>query len=480
MNTNYKIVFIIFFFLLLLSVGSSVSNYIISLKATEAQIKTQSLPLSVDNIYTAIQKNIIEPSLVASMMSNDTFVIHWLLNDEKNHQKIQNYLESIKNKYKMMVTFLVSKNTLNYYTHEGIIKHVTQEDPEDNWYYTFKNINEEHEVNLDWNQHISNDMIMFINYKIFDTDFHFLGATGVGIKISYINEMLQMFKKNYKLRVSFVNVNGDILLSDNREYKTIKNIYETKELQSHKESLLSKNNTMIEYEKNSSTYILSTKYIPELNTYILVEANLDDFTSSTKNTFYFNLSISLLLTVIIATIIIIIIRGFQKKLEGLANFDSLTMLDNRRSFSEKLHKLMLLSKHNKQNLSLLFIDLDDFKSINDSYGHHVGDMVLKEFASILKSHIRKTDISARWGGEEFIVVFTNSSAEDVLIVSNAIRKATSQNETMKSLLKRRLTISAGLVNLEENDTVDSLISKADKAMYEAKNKGKDRIHLHNA
>ncbi len=479
MNTNYKIIFIIFFFLLLLSVGSSVSNYLVSLKATEVQIKTQSLPLSVDNIYTAIQKNIIEPSIVASMMSTDTFVIDWLKNDEKNPKKIQNYLESIKNKYKMMVTFLVSKKTLNYYTQDGLLKHVDSESKEDKWYFKFKNISENHEVNLDWNQYISNEMIMFINYKIFDKGFHFLGATGVGIKISYINEMLKMFKENYKLRVSFVDINGNILLSDNEEYKNLKNIYTIEELHNYKTELLTHKSYMLEYEKNSSTYILNTKYIPELNTYLLVEANLDDFISGTKNTFYYNLAVSLLLTIIIATIIITIIRGFHKRLEDLASFDTLTTLNNRRSFSNKLEKFILLSKRNKQALSLLFIDIDDFKNVNDTFGHEVGDSVLKEVANILKLNIRETDICARWGGEEFVIAFIGSSAQEILSLSNAINKAMQQSSLLKSLLEKPLTISGGLTDMQKSDTIDSIISRADKAMYQAKEAGKNRVHLLN-
>lgn len=477
MNTNYKIVIVISFFLLLLAGGSSLSNYLVSMRATETQIKTQSLPLSVDNIYTAIQKNVIEPSLVASMMSNDTFVVEWLLQDEKSPEKIQAYLESIKNKYNMMTCFLVSKKTLNYYTHEGIMKHVSPKDPEDAWYYRFKKISNKHEINLDWNQYISNEMIMFINYKIYDQNFHFLGATGVGLKISYIDKMLQMFKDKYKLHVSFVDAQGDILLSNNTNYIKLKNLNTIAELKPLKPEILSTKTSMIEYQKNSCNHILNTKYIPELNAYLLVEAKLDDFTADTRKTFYFNLAVSLFLTLIVAIFMIIILKNFNKQLEKIATSDLLTSLPNRRSFTQNFEKQFLLSKRSKQPLSLLFIDIDDFKQINDNFGHDIGDLVLQEFASIIKSNIRATDLCARWGGEEFTVAFINASAKDAFVTAQKIKEASAQNKTIVSMLGYPLTISAGLGDVTNEETLESAISKVDKAMYRAKTEGKNRVHL---
>lgn len=477
MNTHYKIVSIIFFFLLLLSVGISLSNYYVSLRATQTQIKTQSLPLSVDNIYTEIQKNIIEPSIIASMMSHDTFLVDWLQNNETDTQKIQSYLENIKNKYGTTVAFLVSKNSLNYYTQDGVIKKIKKGERDDEWYYRFKELGENYEINLDWNQHISKNMIMFINYKIFDKEYHFLGATGVGLEISYIDEMLHMFKEKYKLNVSFVSKNGELLLSDYAGYEGVKNIYEIKELALYKSSLLSKTNKMIEYKKNGSAYILNTKFIPEINTFILVEANLDEFTQETKNVFYFNLGISLLLTLFIAVILIVLIKGFHKKLEELAGIDPLTLLDNRRNFSQKLQSAMLLSLRNGQTLSLLFIDIDDFKNINDSLGHKVGDLVLQNFAHILKSHIRQSDLCARLGGEEFVIVFIDATIEDAFMIADNLKERVSRDNTMQLLLTQALTLSAGLTQMRADDTIDTLISRADSGMYKAKEMGKNRIHL---
>lgn len=474
MNRHYKTLTLILFLLFALSVGISLSNYYVSLKATQTQIKTQSLPLSVDNIYTEIQKNIIEPSIISSMMSHDTFVIDWLKNSEKDTDKIQNYLESIKNKYGTIVAFLVSKESKNYYSHNGIIKQIQEGEKEDAWYYRFKDIAEDHEINLDWNQHISNNMIMFINYKIFDSDYKFLGATGVGIQISYIHDMLTMFHERYKLEVSFVSQEGEILLSQQQD---IKNIFEIAPLKEHKTSLLNKQSKLIEYKKDGSEHILTTKYIPEINTYIIVEANMDDFTQGTKNVFYLNLTLSMLLTLFIAFVMLFIIRGFQTKLQNLADIDPLTRLKNRRSFSQQFQMAIANAKRKSEKLSLLFIDIDNFKDINDMQGHHSGDLVLQNFAAILRSSIRETDICARLGGEEFVIAFVQSDASSALIVANALRERVAHDETLHSIAKRAVTFSGGIIDVDLNEDIDQLIKKADAAMYSAKNEGKNRIHL---
>lgn len=478
MNSNYKIVYLISFFLLLLAGGSSVSNYLVSMESTERQIKTQSLPLSVDNIYTAIQKNIIQPSLVASMMASDTFLIEWL-QEERSSAKIQEYLDSIKNKNGMMLTFLVSQMSLNYYTPQGVLRQIDKSDPVDAWYFDFKKSSQTQEINLDWNKHISDEMVMFINYKILDKNFHFIGATGVGIKISYIKNMLKMFKDNYQLRVSFLDRDGNILLSDNKEYKDLLHFDSIEALKPFKNQIFTQNSAVVEYNNDSSEYILQTKYIPELNVYLLVEAKLDDFTSSTKNTFYFNLAISLFLTLIIAIAIIIIVQNFQKRLNQLADHDPLTLLYNRRSFLERFEAAFLLAKRSKAPLSLLFIDLDDFKHINDTFGHDRGDKVLQEFAKILRANIRSTDIYARWGGEEFTVAFIDSHAKESLIRANKIREAIRKSDLLGLYLNKPLTISAGLTDIHKYDTIDTFISRADKAMYQAKREGKDRVSLLN-
>jgi len=475
LKSNYKIIILISFFLFLLSIGSSISYYMVSMNSMEKQLKSQSLPLSIDNIYTDIQKHIIEPYLVSSMMANDTFVKDWLVNDEQNTLKIQRYLDSIKNKYKMLATFLVSEKSQNYYTQNGFIEKITKQNSVNQWYFTFKALEEKHEINLDLNDNISQSVIMFINFKIFDDEFHYIGATGVGIKISYIKEMLQRFRNNYKLKVVFLDKEGNIILSESNDYNIHQNIADKEEYKEIKNTILQNSTKQIEYIYNGSKYILNTKYIKELDIYLLVKAKVDDFTQSTKNNFYINLSISLFLTLIIAIIIIKIIKDSNSKLEHLAKFDDLTKLSNRRNFYSLLEKYISLSERTMDPICILFIDIDNFKGINDSYGHKVGDEVLQEIATILKTNSRDSDICARWGGEEFVVSLMNTNLETSYIIANKIRTIIENSVKLKILTNRSVSISAGVTLYQHKESIDNFVARADNAMYKAKHNGKNRI-----
>jgi diguanylate cyclase (GGDEF)-like protein len=441
----------------------------------EKQLKTQSLPLSVDNIYTDIQKHVIEPYLVSSMMASDTFMKDWLMNEEENTLKIQKYLDSIKNRYGMLASFLVSQKSQNYYTQNGLIEKISKENPTNAWYFKFKDQEKKNEINLDLNANLSDSIIMFINFKILDDNFNYLGATGVGIKISYIHEMLQRFKNLYKLKVMFLDKDGNILLAEDHKYNTIENIESREEYKDLKEFILSNKRDPIEYIFKGSRYILNTKYIKELDIHLLVEAKLDDFTHDTKQNFYLNLSVSLFLTFIIAIIIIRIIREYNDKLADLAKYDTLTKIPNRRTFQDTLQHYIALSKRNSEPLALLFIDIDDFKYVNDNFGHKIGDEVLKEVAYILKTNTRTSDICGRWGGEEFVLAFLNSDINSSTEVAEKIRTILENSLKLKTLTGKSITISAGITLYEKNEALDNFISRADSAMYEAKKAGKNKI-----
>lgn len=476
MDSKYKTLVIITTLLVILSISISTINYFVSLNNAQNQLKTQSLPLSLDNIYTDIQKHIIEPYLVSSMMANDTFVQDWLLHDEQNGEKIVKYLEAIKNKYEMFNTFLVSEKTKNYYTQEGLVEKIKKDNPANKWYFEFKNIQNKHEINLDFNEHMSNKLIMFINYKIFDSNYQYLGATGVALKISYINDMLQHFRINHNFIVTFFNENGDIVLSE-KDTQSPKNINDMKELRNYKDIIISKETQLIEYNKDDSIHMLNTKYIPELDLYLAVDASLEDFTRNVKKIFYFNIMISLIITALIAMIVYFVIRKYSKKLEYLSSHDTLTDISNRRDFEEKLQNHILAQKRAGNDLALIFVDIDNFKSINDNFGHEKGDIVIKKAAKIFKNSIRQSDLLARWGGEEFVIALLNLCEEDAKDVAEKLRSGLEHDIELKEIANRSVTGSFGLTMMENSDTLEDLISKADEAMYISKKSGKNRISV---
>ncbi|MFA7554646.1 MAG: GGDEF domain-containing protein [Spongiibacteraceae bacterium] len=474
MRFDYRIVFIITALLFTLSASLTVVNYFVSMELTQSQLKNSSLPLTVDNIYTEIQKQIIEPNLISSMMAHDTFMKDWLAHEESDMNKIVRYLDTIQNKYNMSTTFLMSEKTMNYYTAKGLIEKATPENPNNAWYFSFKNIPDIHEINIDHNEHMGTSLFMFINHKIFDEEFHLLGATGVGLKTAYIDEMLKRFRRVYKFNVYFVDEAGQLIISEQHE-NAPSYLDEVPGLDQLELDLVSSGSQIYEYTKNDDVYLLNRKYIPELDLYLMVEAKVDDFTEKVKKTFYLNISITFLLTLIITVIVLLYVRKMHTRLNDLANNDALTGLPNRRTFNTKLARLLLLTKRNESPLSIIFLDVDNFKQINDSKGHDVGDKVLKCLAKLLSATVRRSDFVARWGGEEFIIMLTGTDIDNASLIAEKLRLIIENSVALQALAEFPVTASFGITSVEEGDNIDLIFNRVDRALYQAKSKGKNQL-----
>ena len=147
---------------------------------------------------------------------------------------------------------------------------------------------------------------------------------------------------------------------------------------------------MIEYkDEHGNEYFLNTKYVDKLDLHLLVEINKKEYMQEIKSKFYTNLAFSILVTLIIVFIIIYVINIYQKQLENIAGEDTLTSLANRRKFNEDFEKVVKNSHKKTNKVLLLLIDIDDFKYVNDTYGHLIGDQVLKRVALVLKASLTK-------------------------------------------------------------------------------------------
>tara|TARA_B110000879_G_scaffold72342_1_gene101025 strand:+ start:10410 stop:11567 length:1158 start_codon:yes stop_codon:yes gene_type:complete len=169
----------------------------------------------------------------------------------------------------------------------------------------------------------------------------------------------------------------------------------------------------------------------------------------------------------------------EHELEILTRVDPLTNISNRRAFYEVAGKLLSGFKRNKLPLSLLLFDVDNFKKINDVYGHHYGDVVLKTLANEVRHSIRTTDCFARFGGEEFIIIFPQINADELLLISEKIRHVLQNSEvkTDKGDLIN-YTVSIGATTFREtDDNLDMVIQRADEATYEAKKGGRNKVVL---
>jgi diguanylate cyclase (GGDEF)-like protein len=168
------------------------------------------------------------------------------------------------------------------------------------------------------------------------------------------------------------------------------------------------------------------------------------------------------------------LETLTEKLQNLAITDSLTGVFNRRYFQEILSKEIAKALRNRTPLSIAIGDLDNFKTINDTYGHLEGDKALKMVVETIKNNIRSSDIVARFGGEEFIILFPGTDKEEACRITERVREAIAGES--EKIYREPLTISFGISTYPEDGTTqEELIKRADRALYEAKRLGKNRV-----
>ena len=341
---------------------------------------------------------------------------------------------------------------------------------------------------------------------VFNKNGKHIGSFELGVDINYI---FKLFNESYGFET--------ILLLHKDVFKTI---YETsKELESRQFSdeyylvtptselnnsanllqhltpaLLSSKYSLLEHDNVSNLIFRITKLksaIGEEIGEILFIKNLDFYTDKVKIIRNFTIGLGLTLVILSFYFLRKIFKDFtntlyayQDKIEvknrtlaRLINIDHLTKVNNRKSIETILRKEFNRSKRYSHPLSLIMLDIDDFKKINDTYGHNMGDKVLKEFAKIISSAVRESDHLGRWGGEEFILVATETALNDAILLAEKIRKRVS--EFSFSNLEK-LTCSIGVAQLEDQKSSDIFVDHADLAMYEAKKDGKDKVFVYGA
>ena len=163
---------------------------------------------------------------------------------------------------------------------------------------------------------------------------------------------------------------------------------------------------------------------------------------------------------------------YKIDLEKLTITDALTGIGNRRYFNQKLKEEITRAKRYKHSLSIIMLDIDFFKKINDDFGHDVGDEVLKEYTSFISNKLRETDSFCRIGGEEFVIILPYVDAENAYEIANKFKMEIKEYEKIVPI-----TMSFGVTEYIRGEDVEFIFKRVDSALYEAKNSGRDKVVL---
>jgi len=329
-------------------------------------------------------------------------------------------------------------------------------------------------VNIDPDLSNNNQITIFINVKMRDQHNELTGVIGVGLNIKNIESQLDSYYHKYGKTVYFINRQGDVVLAGNYASPE-KNITKKEGIKEIATEVLANKEGNFSYTYQGKKQLLSTRYVKELDLLLCVEAPTGQITAALIKPLIINIIISIFLLIAILYLILKTVNSYQKKLEKIAWWDHLTGLFNRTSFTLQYQQEESRHKRNHTGMVMLMIDIDFFKHVNDSKGHLQGDKVLQQCANILQKTLRPSDIVARWGGEEFIVLLPETDKTEAVKTAERLRLLVQNNSQLNHLTGTGLTISIGLSVFDETQDMDWHISMADKQLYKAKDNGRNCV-----
>lgn len=235
-------------------------------------------------------------------------------------------------------------------------------------------------------------------------------------------------------------------------------------------------NTSFSYSsQDGRTRYLNSRLVPEFDWYLIVEQDSAAEERRLGTTLLMNLGISFIIMAVVLLAAYLTLRGYQKQLEDMATRDRLTGVANRHLFEMLFEQAHQSAKRRSRPMSLVSIDLDHFKPINDNYGHQAGDQVLRSVAAVIKQSIRKSDTLSRWGGEEFLLLLDDCNLQDAKARAERIREALQEQTMIFGRNAITVTLSMGVTQCRDDDTLDLCIARADAALYQAKEQGRNRV-----
>ena len=481
LSMRAKLIVILSSLLTVAFVFNGVLNYFVSKRALHEGAMTETLPLISDTIYSAIQRHLMRPIDNSSLMAHDTFLAEWALAGEHDVGQIERYLSTIKEQYDYLSTFFVSAQTNNYYYYGGILKQISRQDAHDAWFYAFKDLKVPQDLDVDEDEASQGTLTVFVNHRVESSDGRFLGVAGVGLKMANIGELLGAYREKFHRLIYMVDSTGTVQVHPNETLVEEANLRSMDGLSDLAEAILANKTETATYEfdRDGEHILLSTRYFPDFGWYLMVEQPEAAALAPMRQTLLGNLLVGLGVTGVVLVVVIWAVSHFQGRLERMASTDGLTGLLNRRHFLDLCHREAALARRYGDVGSLILFDVDRFKAINDTYGHHEGDEMLQRIAEAMRESLREVDILGRLGGEEFVAFLPKAGAAQAYQAAQRVRQAVEAKKHTGPKGTIRCTVSAGVATSETGKPdIIELLRYADQAMYHAKEAGRNRVRMH--
>jgi diguanylate cyclase (GGDEF)-like protein len=300
----------------------------------------------------------------------------------------------------------------------------------------------------------------------------------VGIELAQVGEQLELYQELFDHKIYLVDADGLIQIHSDENLVMTAYVQDVLGVDESDAFVLMENDAVniFEIKADSGPKVVSTRFLSDLEWYLVIEKDESASLKMAIDALWKNIIIGLGITILISGIIVWLIKTYNKRIEYLASFDELTGVLNRRAFLQMLKREMSIAQRYQRPLAVMMIDIDDFKVVNDQFGHMAGDEVLRKITAQLEESLRDSDVVGRWGGDEFIAVLLNTDHEKMLKSAQRLLHTVQSNAIKIGETSLESTVSIGyclFAGLEELDA-EKLIQKADEALLRAKNQGRNQ------
>ncbi|WP_152033005.1 sensor domain-containing diguanylate cyclase [Gallaecimonas mangrovi] len=452
------------------------SSYHVAQHAINRQIEENSLPLTSDNVYSQIQRDLVEPTFVATLMAHDTFVRDWALESSPKPAPMQRYLAEIDKRFNTTLSFFALDKNRRLYLPDNAEHIIDNNSPKNAWYNQVKTLpeNKPYQVKVGTDPEHPGKMDIYIDHKVFDYQHQFIGVTGVGLSVTRVKKLIEDYQQRYQRTIYFVDRNGKVILHG-QHFRGAESLQSIPGMRSISTQILSAPSGSYRFSRNGENIYINARLVPEFNWYLIVEQQASPSQRAVFKSFLTNVFIALAITLVVLTVSLLTQGRYQRKLAAQASVDPLTLALNRLSGKELYGLMQEECQRQAQPMSILLIDIDFFKNINDQYGHDAGDTVLKGLVNKLKTYIRDSDAICRWGGEEFLVLLSGCDKDQAYTLAERIRTGLQTQSFLVGSQPLAITVSGGTTQVKAKESLEQAVARADQALYTAKKNGRNQI-----
>lgn len=353
---------------------------------------------------------------------------------------------------------------------------MSPDDPRDAWYYRFLRSAAPVEINIDRDTANPQRVNAFINKKLRDSHGRLLGVIGIGFEVDALSSLLRSMESNYRSEVLFTNREGRILLSSSsNSISGNQSLADLPGMGPYVKRILTAADASFHFTSGGRQVFVDSRRIPEFDRWLVVLQRSGPNPGGILTILINNLLIALLITLVVLWLANLTIGDYQRRFAQLATTDQLTGQLNRMAFDTLFDSLTRSAVRRGVPLSVLQVDIDHFKAINDTQGHPVGDRSIQHVSERMAARLRSADRLVRWGGEEFLVLLPACDGAEAERLAWELCRGMRSRPLPIGAACIPISVSIGVAAWDPGESQQEVLARADGAFYQAKHGGRDRV-----